>query len=640
MLQQQQLPELASTYRELYQATFDANVQAGTTTPFVIPLHLVAYWVIPTLYLAIPHRDRPWLYRARWLVLASICTFNWYMVKNVTSLNFASSYAVGLVAAWTTIWNFTLLVWTRPQWDAKRVERRRITRSLSHVRNNPGLVRLSTSSCDRHPSEPGVGGPNDRTSSAPVKVDSIALKPKPNGSATIAKARGLPANGAENGNSVTKREHCTEQPPTTSERTEAENCVGGEAEGIPLEEIIIALNNHDGYLQLGPKTASGLIRLAREQEYTYYWQPYPADASFWTRLDWAFDIVSSFRLTGWNWAPSCLPPYEPPPKIGTCQLPLEYGLHRSKQGYERTLSRSRLIFSRWFLNFIPSYIILDFCATIMTTDPYFIVGPEHDYPLPAHLAPLHPVLLSLQRTMFAFVGIYVALEYVWNAGALLLALYCPLILGFRAHPWHLPSLTGSFTQVLDRGLSGFWGAWWHQTFRVGFAAPTRWLLSHGYLPPPRRSGGRGMGKLTIVTPLVGTAIAFAQSGLIHCAGSYSSVSTTHYWDPPLFFALAGLGTLLQAATSHLLRRQTEKLPRWVRRLGNLAFVFLWLWSTSWLLLDDFGRSGLWLWEPVPISLARAAGFGADRRIWRYNRHLLPKWQWGTQGRWWETGIAI
>ncbi|KAI8954724.1 hypothetical protein F4801DRAFT_531311 [Xylaria longipes] len=599
MLQQQPSPpDLASTYRELYRARFRADVQAGTTTPFVVPLHLLSYWVVPTLYLAIPHKTRPSLYRARWLVLAFLCAFNWYMIKNVASLNFAASYGAGLVAAWTTVCNFTLLVWTRPQWDAKRVERRRRT-------THPG--------------------------------DRIALEPGLNGSADVTKTEEVLTNGSATANGVRKREAHAKQCAAVPGSTESMQGTKVGTEEKFLVNSIAALDDRHENLQLDQNTVLELSRLTREHEYEYYWQEYPADASFRTRLDWAFDIVSSFRLTGWNWAPSCLPPYEPPPKIGPYQLPLEYGPHRSKQGYERTLSRWKFILSRWFFNFMPSYIIVDLCATLMTTDPYFIVGPEHNYPLPTHLASLHPVLLSLQRTMLAFIGIFFALQYAWNAGALCLAIYCPPVLGFRAHPWHLPSMTGSFTEVMDRGLSGFWGTWWHQTFRVGFSAPTKWLLRNDYLPSSHRRG-QGIGRM--ITPLVGAIIAFAQSGLVHAAGSYTSVPATHYWCPPLFFALASLGTILQSVLSYFMVRRIEKLPRWVRRIGNVAFVFLWLWATSWLLLDDFGRCGIWLWEPVPISFARAAGLGVDRRIWRYDRDSLPRWRWGAHGRWWETGISV
>ncbi|KAI3342802.1 hypothetical protein F4824DRAFT_120323 [Ustulina deusta] len=622
--QQTSLPDLASAYRELYRAKFRADVLAGTTTPFVVPLHLLAYWIIPTLYLAIPHRNRPWLYRARWLVLGFVCAFHWYMVRHVKSHNFAASYGVGLLASWAAIWNFYLLAWTRPQWDARRVERRRIIRRIDRAGDGPGSDRFPASSLNGCLSKLGVDKPTGQAS-AVLEVNRLVLEPRSNGSAAGPITSGVQSNGTGIATGVRRRE-ANAIPESTEQETEEKLLARG----------IVALNNSDKNPPLDQNTALGLYRLAREQEYEYYWQGYPADASLRTRLSWAFDIVSSFRLTGWDSAPSCLPPYKPPPAIGPYQLPLEYGSHRSKQGYGRTLSRRKLIISRWFFNVVPSYVIVDLCAALMTTDPYFLVGPEHNHPLPTHLASLHPVLLSLQRTVLAFMAIFFAIQYVFNFGAVVLALYCPPILGFRAHPWHLPSMTGSFAQVLDRGLPGFWGAWWHQTFRAGFSAPTKWLLRHGYLPSPHKNGNRA----GIIAPFVGAIVAFAQSALIHCAGSYSSVPTTHYWGPPIFFALSGLGAMLQSVFSRLLRRRTERLPRWVRRLGNLAFAALWLWATAWTLLDDFGRCGLWLWEPVPVSFARAAGLGVDRRVWRYDRDSLPRWQWGSRDRWWETGIAI
>ncbi|KAI8632104.1 hypothetical protein F5Y19DRAFT_386002 [Xylariaceae sp. FL1651] len=627
MTQQQPLPDLANIYRELYRARFRADVQAGTTKPFIVPFHLLAYWVVPTLYLAISHKNRPWLYHARWLVLAFVVAFHWHMIRNVGSLNFASSYGTGLLAAWAIVWNFTLLVWTRPQWDAKRVERRRKIRRGDQVEDSQGSDRPPTLSGNGHASELEANESNSRTS-VQLEADENASELIQNGRATISRTTGLQANGDEKHIKGTRerQRHATPSTPLPG---------GREVEEKLLMENIITLNTQDG------NPALELSNLTREQEYEYYWQEYPADASFWTRLDWAFDIVSSFRLTGWNWSPFCFPPYQPPPKIGPYQLPLEYGPHRSKQGYERTLSRRELVISRTVFNIIPSYIIVDFCATLMTSDPYFILGPEHNHPLPRHLASLSPLLLSLQRTVLAFVGIVSALQFVWNCGAVALALYCPPILGFRAHPWHLPSMSGSFTQVLDRGLAGFWGAWWHQTFRVGFSAPTKWLLARGYLPSSSSSTHKdGRSGLAMVGPLLGALVAFAQSALLHGAGSYSTVPATHHWGPPLFFALAGAGTVLQTVLSHVLRRRIEKLPQSVRRLGNLAFVFLWLWATSWALLDDFGRCGIWLWEPVPVSVARAVGLGDDKRVWRYDADFFPQWHWGARGRWWETGVAI
>ena len=62
--------DLASGYRQAYRAQFRAELAAGTRGPFLVPLYFVFTHVLPALYLALPHRRRPRLYRARWLVLA------------------------------------------------------------------------------------------------------------------------------------------------------------------------------------------------------------------------------------------------------------------------------------------------------------------------------------------------------------------------------------------------------------------------------------------------------------------------------------------------------------------------------------------------------------------------------------------
>jgi len=351
-------------------------------------------------------------------------------------------------------------------------------------------------------------------------------------------------------------------------------------------------------------------------------------------------------------------------------------VHRSKHGFDRTSSRWYLIFSRWLYFTVPSYVVVDLCAVLMTMDPYFIVGPEQNYPLPAHLSSLHPALLFVQRALLSFAGILSALHLYWNTGALLLAICCPPLLGFRAHPWLMPSMTGSFTYVLDHGFAGFWGTWWHQTFRAGFAAPGKWLFRKGYLTwsgnvknekklmngrwngnKNGNANGNGNGssgsesqnqnpsEVSIALGhLVAAGIAFAQSGFIHGAGSYGTPWSSKPGNPLLFFALAYLGTITQVMLSrllnHLAGKYKYKCPRFVRRSANFAFTSVWLTATSWLLVDDLSRCGVWLFEPVPVSLFRAAGFGHDRRVWRWDSESLPSWHWGPKGRWWETGLAI
>ena len=230
---------------------------------------------------------------------------------------------------------------------------------------------------------------------------------------------------------------------------------------------------------------------------------------------------------------------------------------------------------------LPCYLLLDMCAVLMLRDPYFIVGPEHHAmgaPLSPGLAHMHPALLSLLRTALPLAGIIAALRLMLGLGAVCLYLFLSPLLGFRAHPWHLPSTYGSFTQVLDRGLAGWWGAWWHQTFRFGFEAPARWLIARmrerkrqwrgqdqsgegrGDHGDEKGHGGRTGNSSTPSERLVLAFCAFLQSGFLHAAGSYSTVPPSKWWMPPLFFALAGLGTNLQHWLARALQPQVRTLP--------------------------------------------------------------------------------
>ncbi|KAI0600249.1 membrane bound O-acyl transferase family-domain-containing protein [Biscogniauxia sp. FL1348] len=552
---------LRTIYRQLYREKFWADVDAGVTKPFVLPLYIAGIFIIPALYLAIPHRDRPWLYRARWPLLALLTAFHAYMVRNVSSMNFASAYGVGLIAAWGTIWNLALLVWTRPQWDAKRVHIRRKTRK------------------------------------------DAAGKP-PNGDITHDSATPLP-----NGNASTR----ANGPGAISKdlRKRQTRATREDAAAVPDQ----------------PASTTDL-----SQEYEYYWQEYPADASFWTRLDWVIALVTNMRMTGWNWAIPCLPPYEPPPYVGDTQLPLTSGIHRSRQGFTRALTRRQFLVSRLFGSVVPSYLVLDFCIVATSADPYFLVGPSYRDPLPAALASLSPAALSALRTALAFFAMLAALRLAWDAWALVLAFPLRPFLGpLRSHPWHLPSMTGSFAQVLDHGLAGFWGAWWHQTFRFGFSAPALWLQRRGHLSRSSPSAR-----------LVGPALAFLQSGLVHAAGSATAVPPSRWAMPLCFFVCAGAGTVLQARLAAAL----PLLPPPARRAGNLAFALLWMCATSWMLVDDFGRCGLFLYDPLPLSVfrpwsARLGGDPADTRVLRYDPGGAPTWvrvpgRWG----WLQSGLAF
>lgn len=293
--------DIATTYRELYRAKFQDEILAGTKEPFLLPLHLLGVWFLPTLYLAIPHKDRPWLYQARWLVLATVVVFNLHMIRNVSSHNFGSAYAVGLIAAWGIIWNFTLLVWTKPQWDAKRVDIRRKRKQddveASEDKKMDGSVpatilengHTTKSTGDQHNSHPSLSNYSQPNESF---VKEISREEPGFARVSGVETDANDANGAEavNGFKGRQKRNTTADLPVPSSDALKESTPQKTS-----QDAVNLLQQHGSDIS---SEEIDLHKLATDQEFEYYWQEYPQDASFWVRLDWAFDIVSTFRMTG------------------------------------------------------------------------------------------------------------------------------------------------------------------------------------------------------------------------------------------------------------------------------------------------------------------------------------------------------
>ena len=275
------------------------------------------------------------------------------------------------------------------------------------------------------------------------------------------------------------------------------------------------------------------------------------------------------------------------------------------------------------------FVVLDFCSVFMMKDPYFVLGPN-ERPLPALLASLPPFLVSIWRSSISLAGIIAALHLVFASHQLVCCFLLRRWLGTRSELWHYPSILGSFDQVLENGLAGFWGAWWHQTFRQAFSAPTLWLDRNGHLQ-----------KLsTVQTKVVASLIAFAQSSFLHASGSLTCLPDSKPWMPPAFFLLSWIGIIVQTALTMVLSQKGPQLPRPVRRAGNLLYVVLWLHFTQWAFVDDLSRSAVWLFEPVPFSPLRAMGFGKPGDgWWRWDYDQWPHWHIDAQ-HWWRSGIMV
>lgn len=116
----------APTYLKVaavYRREFYKHVAEGSLRPIVFPYHLYGFFLLLT-YLCIPHTKRPYLYKARWLVLGAIAAFQWKTLCETSSASITTAFAAGLVSSWVLVLSVTWLVFYRPQFDSMRVELR------------------------------------------------------------------------------------------------------------------------------------------------------------------------------------------------------------------------------------------------------------------------------------------------------------------------------------------------------------------------------------------------------------------------------------------------------------------------------------------------------------------------------------
>lgn len=280
------------------------------------------------------------------------------------------------------------------------------------------------------------------------------------------------------------------------------------------------------------------------------------------------------------------------------------------------------------LTLLGTYFLLDLIAIIMMSDPFWIVGPDVSHELPASLQRLSPWALMICREVISIIAIWAAILAFFSLSDVVQFCIAKVFFPARALLWNYPSVFGSLSEIPERGLSGFWGSWWHQSFRLDFLGPSTYLLNNGHVK-----------KGTLTADLVGLFVSFFQSGLIHAAGSASTVPLTRPLRSFWFFMLQGLGVLVQGWLAGALRAHGPPIPRPVRRATNVLVTLAWLIATAPLFLKDVASAGLWLLEPVPVSPLRYMGYGfPDDHWWRWERDFWPK-VYPAQ-HWYEVGISL
>ncbi|KAG5926154.1 hypothetical protein E4U42_003571 [Claviceps africana] len=369
-------------------------------------------------------------------------------------------------------------------------------------------------------------------------------------------------------------------------------------------------------------------------EIEYRWQKFPAKAPFLVRLGWVMDLMFSLRGCGWNFSISTIPrPVIPQIIQDNAKVDVDSVPRKTAAGFSHPVTARNLL-RTCLIKALLSYIVLDFLNLQMKRDPYYLVGPNNEYEPPPHIANKSPWSLALCRQSYFLVGVLISITYYFYVSNIFQYYLFKIFFPSRAFLWNFPSMFGSFSDVLDRGLAGWWGSWWHQTFRLVFLAPSVYLLKKGYLK-----------RRTVAADLFGLFISFFQSGLLHAAGSYTAIPHTRPWDQLRYFLFQGLGIVVQQYLSLALRSIFPKMPRAMRRCGNLAFSILWMFVTSPMFLHDMISCAIWMHESVPISVFRLLGLGpalslgyADNAWWRWDKEYFLKFY--ETKHWWEAGFAL
>ena len=345
------------------------------------------------------------------------------------------------------------------------------------------------------------------------------------------------------------------------------------------------------------------------REASLVWESMPE--GFWQRLDWTLDLLTSLRGLNWSWKISEKSP--PPGKIVA-----RYQLH-SRGTLWSSLSRT-LLFS----------FSLDIIKVTMMKDPYFWGLADYSWRWTSSIPLLDLGLMRICRPVLSCLAIYVAVLWIYS----LVPLVCvhvlgPKILGVRGEEWMYPAVNGRLSEVIQGGLQGFWGKWWHQLLRLPFDAAGSWAINHTRLD-----------KRSSLAWLLRLIVAFAVSGFVHACGSYTLWPDTRPWRPFLFFIIQPVGIACQKYAAHVLERHgtTTRFSRTSRYTANLSFTIFWLWFTFPLLADEYARGGVWLAEPLPISPLRALGAISGERFWWCWKGQWGKWHTGD--RWWQSGLAI
>ncbi|KAL4991161.1 membrane bound O-acyl transferase family-domain-containing protein [Aspergillus falconensis] len=320
-------------------------------------------------------------------------------------------------------------------------------------------------------------------------------------------------------------------------------------------------------------------------------------------------------------------------------VPSQLDPKNSPVNEERARPQARSRIRAAFICFFVAYLALDILKLIVIWDPYFLGSISATPPSPLDHLSIIPGLIRAYRSFITGTAVYFALLFVTALNPIgFLGLSTAFPNASRAltatpmdAPWLYADQFGPISAILDDGLAGAWGKWWHQIFRFGFVSTAKWIIS---LLPASITSER------TVRRIITTIVAFGISGIVHGFGSYTQIGekTRPVSGTFLFFILQAVGVFVQDLWSRVvvtqLTRHDLAPSRWLRRTGNVAFVLGWLFFWGNRIADDFANGGMWLTEPLPFSLLRGL-MGRGWLCWR-----TPWFEYYDDGTFWGTGVRI
>lgn len=296
-----------------------------------------------------------------------------------------------------------------------------------------------------------------------------------------------------------------------------------------------------------------------KRTYTLHGKPYPR--SIGARIPWVLNLLHSPRLLGFNVA-----------------APVPTGTVPST--------------SRRLLSLALTYLYLDLLSWYMKSySPRNFQGPN------IQITPLSSLLSGT--------AIYAGIQAI-SCAAAVVAIH---LLHWGA-PASWPESFGSFSQLGESGVRGFWTNGWHGLLRSIFVAPGKWLARQvGF--NNLQGWQRGAVKMLLLW------LPFAVS-----AGLHYGAAVTRPCDGggvARLFLLQPLALLAEREVGKVGKRL--KVPRLAGLLVSWVWIVAWLFWSSKGFWEGYGEGGLWGLEPVPFS------------FWRWWKGE-GAWRWvGVGGRW-------